>query len=353
MHNTFVHTHTNPDGSAVALLVEYLENPPEVEIHPTVQIGRNVTLFPYAPRSCRGTKKIAIDPYVRIGDGVMVACSLIEAGVQIGSNTRVRAGSIGVHSVIGDGVVIEGTDFTNGVKIGNRVKIGSQSHVISGHMDAELGDDISIGNAAKLDINGPGNDVVLPPGSRIGSDSKVVLLLSRRGDAPLYIGESVTAEGLYLGGYHEPRFRKPAHVGNGAWIGSESTLLPGAVIPACAILPRKSVVGPDNPVMVTEKGKVTIALGPRDPSVLGELSPDAMDLLRQIHTWVAGVRAESDQRMKAAEGRVRAGEEKAANVEAKVAETIAVFESRLAALESYEPSVDDDGSDYEDDQPTQ
>ena len=343
--STFTHTHTNPDGSTVEIRVTNTRkhsSPLKINIHPTVFIGQLVELV--------GGYKIEIDPFARIEDGVKLVGVhgngfSIGAAVVIGHAAVVTTISVGAHSVIGANANLEV------VKIGTHVKIGSDVKVTSGHgsygaVRAEIHDTCEIGAGVVLHIGQSADDgaCVLAEGSRIGERSNVCVHNRSSSFGPkvpaLLVGSGVTIQRSVLEVPRDRQCSTPVTIGDGAWVGEGSTLLPGATVPNGAVLERNTKVGPDSHILVA--GQATVTLAPAGVNVLGPLSADAVELLRQLHVvttdLVTSVRAEADQRMKSAEGRVRVAEEKVAELAAQV-----------VAL-----SYPDDAPDYnEDDQPSQ
>lgn len=321
--------HTNPDGMTAEIRVvnTWKSKPITVSIHPTAFIGSGVELV--------GKFSINVDPFVYIGNGSKVTAPVIGADVHIGTDCRVTAcdDGIGAHTVIGDAVELGLSCIGSHVRVGANVRVTSEPGYY-GNFRGKVFDGCEIGNGVTLHLGQCGGDYacVLPDRSRIGDGSVVAICNWVSHLAPelptLVVGSRATIQKSTLERSRDRHASMPVTIGDGAWVGEGSILLPGATIPDGAVVERGSKLDASSRVMVA--GDATVTVTQAGVNLLGSVTGDAVvDLLRQVHTWVQTVRADVDHRMKTAEGRVRAAEEKMTNLE-----------GRMNALENDDPDPD-------------
>ena len=301
--------HTNPNGLVIEItvLVEdggFFAGKGEVKIHPTAQIGAGVRILPYHGET-------EIDPFAVIGDGVTLRAHTVGASARIRAHADVSAYSIGAHTTIGENAIVEVSSMGRKVMVGDGAVVRTHPSRLRYNHHHAVGDGVWIGPAATLEFLEEFGD--FPANSNVGAGAAVSADF-HWATVPLAVGaRAVVKTSMFA----REKGTAGIVIGDDAWVGEGCEFSPGAVVPNGAHLERGSKVGPESHLMVA--GPATITIGPTEGDVLGPLSAEAVELLRQIHGWVGSVRAEADQRMRSAEGRVRAAEEKVSRLEERVA----------------------------------
>lgn len=111
-----------------------------------------------------------------------------------------------------------------GAKIGNNVRITSSVRIL-GISDLTIGDDTWIGHEAMIICSAPvkiGSKVDIAPRCYIGTGSHEIN----------YEGERVAGNG----------YNAPIQIGNGTWLGANSTILPGCTVGHQTLVAAGSVV---------------------------------------------------------------------------------------------------------------
>jgi UDP-3-O-[3-hydroxymyristoyl] glucosamine N-acyltransferase len=189
---------------------------PTAVVHPTAQIGSDVTIDPFA----------VIGPSVRIGAGSLIAAhAMIGERVQIGADCAIGAGCTITHAQLGDRVVIHpgchiGQDgFGYVSSASGHVKIPQIGNVV-------IHNDVEIGSGTKIDRGGM-RDTVIGEGTKIDNLCQIghncvigrhCIIVAQSG-----LSGSVTIEDFVVLG---PRTGIIPHVtvGKGAMLASRSTV---------------------------------------------------------------------------------------------------------------------------------
>ncbi|MGH6753714.1 MAG: UDP-3-O-(3-hydroxymyristoyl)glucosamine N-acyltransferase, partial [Bradyrhizobium sp.] len=198
---------------------------PSAVVHPTAQIGADVTIDPFA----------VIGPSVKIGAGSLIAAhAMIGERVQIGADCAIGAGCSITHAQVGDRVVIHpgchiGQDGFGYVSDGKgHIKIPQIGRVI-------IHDDVEVGSGTKIDRGGL-RDTIIGEGTKIDNLCQIghncligrhCIIVAQSG-----LSGSVTIEDFVVLG---PRTGIIPHitVGKGAMLLSRSTVYDN--VPAGAV----------------------------------------------------------------------------------------------------------------------
>jgi len=198
---------------------------PSAVVHPTAQIGADVTIDPFA----------VIGPSARVGAGTLIAAhTMIGERVQIGADCAIGTGCTITHAHVGDRVVIHpgchiGQDGFGYVSDANgHIKIPQIGRVI-------VHDDVEIGSGTKIDRGGL-RDTVIGEGTKIDNLCQIghnciigrhCIIVAQSG-----LSGSVTIEDFVILG---PRTGIIPHVtvGKGAMLLSRSTVYEN--VPAGAV----------------------------------------------------------------------------------------------------------------------
>ena len=185
------------------------------KIHSLLENGVTV----YAPES------VVIDNGVEVG-----ADTVIEPGVQllgatrIGANCRIRSGSIVENCRIGDGVLVKSNCVLESAEVGEGAQIGPYSRLREG---AVIAAEAHIGNFVEVKK------------SKIGRGTKA-MHLAYLGDAEVGAGVNIGA-GTITCNYDGEKKHRTA-IGDGSFIGSNSTLVAPVEIGAGAYVGAGSVI---------------------------------------------------------------------------------------------------------------
>jgi UDP-3-O-[3-hydroxymyristoyl] glucosamine N-acyltransferase len=198
---------------------------PSAVVHPTAQIGANVTIDPF----------VVIGPSVNIGAGSLIAAhAMIGERVEIGADCAIGAGCAITHAHVGNRVVIHpgchiGQDGFGYVSDGKgHIKIPQIGRVV-------IHDDVEIGSGTKIDRGGL-RDTIIGEGTKIDNLCQIghncligrhCIIVAQSG-----LSGSVTIEDFVVLG---PRTGIIPHitVGKGAMLLSRSTVYDN--VPAGAV----------------------------------------------------------------------------------------------------------------------
>ncbi len=171
---------------------------------------------------------------VTIDAGVQVAAdSVIEANVQlrgttrIGANCRIGTGSVLRNCAVGDQVTILPYVVAEGSSIGSRASVGPFSRL---RMEAEAGEGAHIGNFVELKK------------TRLGPGAKASHLA--------YLGDAVIGSDVNIGAgtitcNYDGQQKNPTAIGDGAFVGSNSTLIAPLTIGEGAYIAAGSTITTD------------------------------------------------------------------------------------------------------------
>jgi bifunctional UDP-N-acetylglucosamine pyrophosphorylase/glucosamine-1-phosphate N-acetyltransferase len=181
-----------------------------------------------------------VDATVEIAEDVTIEPNVILRGAtKIGRDSLIRAGSQLFDSVVGERSVIW-SSVIEGSSVGNDVKIGPFAHLRAG---CEIGDNAEVGNFAEQ------------KNVRFGARSKQHHF-SYLGDAE--IGEDVNIGAGTITANYDGRRKHKTTIGNGAFIGSDTTLRAPITVGEGAYTGAGSVVTKDVP-----PGKLAVGLPAR------------------------------------------------------------------------------------------
>jgi bifunctional UDP-N-acetylglucosamine pyrophosphorylase/glucosamine-1-phosphate N-acetyltransferase len=187
-------------------------------------------------------ESVELGPEVRIGRDTIVEGNVrLEGETLVGEDCRLESGSRIISSKIGKGVVIRSSRIAES-RLGDRCDAGPFAHIRGG---CDLAPGVHVGTNAEL------------KDSKIGAESKVGHF-SYVGDAQLGRGVNVGAGCVFANFDGKKKHR--TQVGDGAFLGSNSTLVAPVKIGAKAVIGAGAVVTRDVPAKTTVAGVPARAL---------------------------------------------------------------------------------------------
>jgi bifunctional UDP-N-acetylglucosamine pyrophosphorylase/glucosamine-1-phosphate N-acetyltransferase len=181
-----------------------------------------------------GVRTVEIGPEVTVGMDTIIESGVTLSGdTVVGEGCRIEQGSVVHSSTLGKGVVVKSSRVVES-RLGDGCDAGPFAHVRGGSV---LAKNVHVGTSAEL------KDAKIGEGTKVGHFSYV-------GDAVL--GKNVNVGAGCVFANYDGKNKHPCKVGDGAFLGSNSTLVapvtvgPGAVVGAGAVVtknvPAKAVV---------------------------------------------------------------------------------------------------------------
>jgi len=201
-------------------------------------LDAGVTVF--YPHTC------VIDSDVEVGaDTVIEPFVQLLGTTKIGSDCRIRSYSVIGNSVVGDGVLVRPGTIMEDSRVGSGATIGPYSHLRPG---SEIGDGAHVGNFVET------KKIKLGKGSKANH-------LSYLGDAE--IGEGVNIGAGTITCNYDGFFKYKTRIGDGAFIGSNSSLVAPVTIGAGAYVGSGSVVTGDvaEDALAVARGRQVVKAG--------------------------------------------------------------------------------------------
>jgi bifunctional UDP-N-acetylglucosamine pyrophosphorylase/glucosamine-1-phosphate N-acetyltransferase len=185
-------------------------------------MAQGVTIF--RPETC------VIDASVEVGaDTVIEPYVQLLGKTRIGSESRVRSYSVVQDSVLGDGVTVRNGCILDHAEVGDGALLGPYAHL---RPASQIGEQAHVGNFCET------KNVVLGKGSKANH-------LSYLGDAVIGAGVNVGAGAITCN--YDGAHKHITTIGDGAFIGSDSTLVAPVIIGAGAYVAAGSCITRDVP----------------------------------------------------------------------------------------------------------
>ena len=163
-------------------------------------MAQGVTIF--RPDTCVIDAEVAVGP-----DTVIEPYVQLLGATRIGSDCRVRSYSVIQSSVLGDGVTVRNGCVLDGAEVGDGALLGPYAHL---RPESKIGEDAHVGNFCET--------------------KKMTLGRGSKANHLTYLGDAVIGAGVNVGAgvitcNYDGEHKHTTNIGDGAFIGSDSTLV--------------------------------------------------------------------------------------------------------------------------------
>jgi bifunctional UDP-N-acetylglucosamine pyrophosphorylase/glucosamine-1-phosphate N-acetyltransferase len=198
-------------------------------------MAQGVTVF--RPETC------IIDAEVEVGaDTVIEPYVQLLGATRIGSDCRIRSYSVIQQSVLGDGVTVRNGCILDGAEVGDGALLGPYAHL---RPESRIGPDAHVGNFCET--------------------KKITLGRGSKANHLTYLGDAIIGEGVNVGAgvitcNYDGVKKHTTTIGDGAFVGSDSTLVAPVSIGAGAYVGAGSCIThsvPDGALAIGRSRQVT------------------------------------------------------------------------------------------------